>query len=220
MQALPTTPHMVPHRTPSLRLARASALATLLFALLACSGEGDEGAEGEEGDEPDSPADVQVGDVSAAGVGLGSGTVSGAVGSRPFDAVGAAYRIGAPDDAAHTLVFYVFDAPITCAELASAGWDATVADGSQSIELKLIGTATGTYAVSPDATPGSGEAGVNYTVTSRTGTPVETALTGGSVTLSTLSEAGSTGTFDLTFATGDHLVGSFDAPFCPPGREP
>jgi hypothetical protein len=38
--------------------------------------------------------------------------------------------------------------------------------------------------------------------------------TGGSVTLDTVSATAVTGTFDMTFASGDHLAGQFDAPVC------
>jgi hypothetical protein len=44
-------------------------------------------------------------------------------------------------------------------------------------------------------------------------TTSETA-TGGSVTLETVTAAAITGTFDVTFAGGDHVSGAFDGPVC------
>jgi hypothetical protein len=38
--------------------------------------------------------------------------------------------------------------------------------------------------------------------------------TAGSVTMDTADTTTVTGTFDLTFANGDHLTGQFDAPVC------
>lgn len=149
----------------------------------------------------------------------GSGTINGTIDARTFDVVAASYIIGAPDDPGRTTVLYVFDSPIACGEIIAAGWDETVPDQSQAIEIKLIGKSPGTYPVA-SGLPTSGEADVNYTVTSTSGTPSEVSATAGSVTLDAIDGiASATGRFDLVFP-GGMLAGSFTAATCGPGREP
>lgn len=149
----------------------------------------------------------------------GSGTVSGSFDGRPFDTVGAAWRIGRPDDAAQTMVIYVFDAPIRCDEISAPAWDAVVADQTQSVEMKVVGTAPGTYPVAL-RTPGPGESDVNYTLTSQTGTPAETAADSGTVIIDTADAGAASGSFNLVFPSGDTLAGTFAATPCSEGSEP
>ncbi|MCA9617894.1 MAG: hypothetical protein KC731_02665 [Myxococcales bacterium] len=151
---------------------------------------------------------------------LGSGTASGSVDGRPFDGVGASYLIGQPDDVDRTLVIYVFDAPIDCADLASPGWDQVVADATQSLEIKIVGKTPATYPIPQDGTPAEGEADVNYTLTSTAGTPSEISAVSGSVALTDFTaDTSAAGSFDLTFPSGS-LTGSFDGAWCPDGHEP
>ncbi|MEZ4235435.1 MAG: hypothetical protein R3F59_04590 [Myxococcota bacterium] len=150
--------------------------------------------------------------------GAGSGTVAGAYDGRPFDTVGAAWRIGHPDDPEQTLVVYVFDQPVDCADLASPGWDTRI-DGAQSVEIKVVGLSPGTYPVTASRTAAPGESDVNYTLTATSGTPVEVSADTGTVVLDAVTD-GAAGTFDLAFATGDTLAGTFDATACPDGSEP
>jgi hypothetical protein len=150
----------------------------------------------------------------------GAGTISGSVDGRSFADVAAAYIIGRPDDAARTTVIYVFDTAISCSEIEQAGWDETVPDQSQAIEMKLIGKSPGDYPVAGAGVPTSGEADVNYTVTSTSQTPSEVSATLGTVGLSKVDGTKSaSGTFDLTIPGGS-LAGSFSAAACPGGREP
>ena len=116
------------------------------------------------------------------GVG-GSGSIAGDIDGRAFDKVAASYLIGQPDDPDRTLVIYVFDAPIACSEIADTGWDEGVADATQSLEMKLVGNTPASYPIPEDGTPATGEADVNYTLTSTSGTPSEISATSGSVTL-------------------------------------
>lgn len=169
-----------------------------LLTLLACSG------------------DPSSADTAAAG----TGTVSGSFEGRAFDTVGAAWRIGEPDDPAQTMVIYVFDNPISCADIVDPAWDERVMDQTQSVEMKVVGTEPGDYPLSEGRTPGPGESDVNYTLTSTSGTPGETAADSGMVVIDTLEDDGASGTFDLTFPSGDTLSGSFDASPCLPGHEP
>jgi len=150
----------------------------------------------------------------------GSGSVAGTLDGRSFDSVAAAYLIGSPDDPKRTSVVYVFDAPIACSELSSPGWDESVANATQSLEMKLIGKSPATYPIPADGTPATGESDVNYTVTSTSGTPSEVSALSGSVTLDGVEDGTSaSGSFALTFPGGD-VSGSFDAVWCADGHEP
>ena len=156
---------------------------------------------------------------STPGVAHGTGTISGGVGGQPFNTVGAAYHIGAPDDAS-TAVVYLFSNPILCSDITAAGWDGAITDGTDILEIKAIGTTAAVYPVSNAPTAPSGDASVNYTLSSTTGTPVETIGTSGSVTFTTLTSGSSAvGSFTIGFA-GSSLTGTFDAAFCAAGREP
>lgn len=146
-------------------------------------------------------------------------SISGSVKGHKFDTVAAAYRIGMPDDAS-TVVVYLFDRPIACAELAMVGWDARITDKTQALELKAFGTMPNTYKVVKSMTPAAGEAAVFYTLSSRTGTPTETQASGITLTLTRVVDAGeATGSFDLKFGA-EALTGTFKAPYCPEGHEP
>lgn len=158
-----------------------------------------------------SPADTEV---------SGPGTISGSFGGRSFDAVGASFRIGAPDDPARTMVIFVFDKALSCDDVSGAGWDAKVADQTQSLEIKVVGKDAGDYPLASGRTPGPGESDVNYTLTSTTGTPAETSAKSGHVTIDSAAADAATGSFDLTFPGGDTLQGSFDAVPCAHGSEP
>lgn len=148
------------------------------------------------------------------------GIISGKVGGKSVDTVAAAYFIGQGDDPAHTTVVYVFDTPVTCADLGSAGWDQRITDGTGALEMKLIGTRPGTYAVAASVTPGQGQASVNFTVSATDATPVERSSQGGSVQLDTLDpEQVARGRFDVQLADGA-LKGTFAATWCAEGHEP
>lgn len=150
----------------------------------------------------------------------GSGAISGALDKRAFDTIGSAWLIGKPDDAAQTRVVHLFDRPVKCSEISAAGWDETVADATQVLEIKLIGAAPGKYAIASNGRPGQGQADVNYTLTSQTGTPSEVGARLGSVELATLTDGKSaSGTFELTFP-GGNVSGDFQAEYCAAGREP
>ncbi|MGH7284273.1 MAG: hypothetical protein ACRELY_22325 [Polyangiaceae bacterium] len=185
----------------------------LVFACVGCgSGSG--------GDAPDSSnQDASSGVDAATPDGGGGGTISGSPGGSPFSSVATSYVIGAPDDQATTVVF-VFSKPVACADLGNPGWDQRITDGTQILELKAFGTSPADFNVVTTLTPAPGEASVNYTLSSTTGTPNEIGASGGTLTLSTLSAgATATGSFALMFGA-DHLTGTFDAIYCPGGHEP
>ena len=157
---------------------------------------------------------------TAGGGGENPGTVSGKAGGKSVDTVAAAYFIGQSDDPTHTTVVYVFDTKVSCADLGAAGWDTKIPSATGALEMKLIGAAPGKYAVAKGVTPAQGQASVNFTVSSTTSTPVESASDSGTVQLDTLDPdklAG--GSFDLQFADGT-LKGTFAATWCADGHEP
>lgn len=173
-----------------------------LLLLFACSGAGSDTA---------GPADTAA---------SGSGTIAGSFDGRAFDTVAASWRIGEPDDPDQTMVVYVFDQPISCADIADAGWDTRITDQTQAVEIKVVGTTAGDYPLAAGRTPGPGESDVNYTLSSTTGTPGETSADTGDVVIDSADAGAATGSFDLTFPSGDTLVGTFNATACAQGSEP
>ena len=150
----------------------------------------------------------------------GAGDVTGSVGGTSFDTVASSYVIGAPDDPATTVV-YVFSSPVACSELATPGWDRRISNATSVLEMKLFGLDPATFTVVTTPTPAPGEAAINYTLSSTAGTPVETGSRSGTVTLSTIAPMGpATGAFNLGFVGTDHLMGHFNATFCPGAHEP
>ena len=149
----------------------------------------------------------------------GSGTVSGTLHGMAFGAVSSSLWIGQPDSA-ETTVIYLFSQPVACSALCSPGWDARIGDGITVLELKALGVAPATFPVVKTATPATGEAVVNATLSSTSATPSETSGSGGTLSLAQLrAKQMATGTFDLPFAS-ENLSGSFNAAYCPEGHEP
>jgi hypothetical protein len=166
-------------------------------------------------DDATTTTDTSVGPTT----GTGTGTVAGSVAGAPFGSVATALWAGAPDDPATTVV-YVFSKPVACSELGSPGWDARITNGTSVLEMKSFGSMPGDYKVVTTPTPAPGEASVNYTLSSTSGTPMEQGSSAGKVTLTSLTPASTAkGAFMLTFGTST-LSGSFDAVYCPGGHEP
>ena len=148
------------------------------------------------------------------------GTISGMAGGKSVDTVVSAYFIGQSDDPAHTTVIYLFDAKVDCAELAAPGWDQKIPNATGALEMKLIGTTPGKYAVAKGVTPAQGQASVNFTLSSTATTPLESSSNGGAVQLDALDPAKlAQGSFELQFADGA-LKGTFAATWCSVGHEP
>jgi hypothetical protein len=212
-------------RTPSAMLL-ALAFAGLCAVAFAC-GSGESASGGEQPDGP--PAASAVGatgsdsnvasDAGALPDGGGSGSIAGAVDGMPFVAVATAF-VGSTPDSAQTTVVFVFSKPVSCADLATPGWDRRIADGTQLLELKIFGRDPGTFTAVTTVTPAPGEASVNYTLSSTSAVPKEVGATGGTVTLANIGADGSaTGSFALKFGASS-LDGMFKAINCPGGHEP
>lgn len=197
------------------------ALAALAL-LVGCGGGGSPGGTSTGGG--GSPGATSTGGGGMASTSTGGsgapGTISGMAGGKTVDTVVSAYFIGQSDDPAHTTVIYVFDAKVDCADLAAPGWDKKIPNATGALEMKLIGTTPGKYAVAKGVTPAQGQASVNFTVSSTSATPVESSSNGGAVQLDTLDPAKlARGSFDVQFADGA-LKGTFAATWCPIGHEP
>jgi hypothetical protein len=164
--------------------------------------------------ESDTSVTVDVGSDVVAG-----NAIAGIAHGRPFDSVAASWWIGAPDSPG-TVVVYLFSTPVTCAQISGGGWDATLAEGTQSLEMKLIGTQPANYAIVKTATPAPGEASVNQTLTTG-GQGDELQASSGEVVLTQIKATTmAVGTFHVVLPSGGKLDGSFSAPFCKGGREP
>lgn len=157
---------------------------------------------------------------TAPGASGGTGTAAGTAEGHAVRSVAAAYFIGQSDDPTHTTVMYTFDSPVACGDLGAPGWDAKIRDQTGALEMKLIGTTPGQYAVSGIPNAPAGQAAVNFTVSSTAATPQEEASKSGTVKLDTLEPGQrAAGSFDLTFSDGS-LQGTFEAAWCPNGHEP
>jgi hypothetical protein len=88
--------------------------------------------------------------------------------------------------------------------------------GASSLVVSVVATgntiATGTYPVSATADP---SASVFYGVQDADcGQSTSVQASGGTVTLATIDSTTIAGSFDVRFASGDHLTGTFSAPVC------
>ncbi len=167
----------------------------------------------------------QAQDVGSGGAGGAVGTngtvLTGSADGTPFTSVGSVLWAGMPDVAASTVI-YVFSNPIQCADITQAGWDTTITNKTQILEVKAMGTTPGVYQpiIKAPRLPAAGEAQVNYTLSLTSGTPTESFSTSGSVTLTKLTATTSViGSFDLMFGA-NALKGTFQASYCAAGREP
>ncbi len=197
--------------------------AGLVLVLAACSGESNSGDPSDSGGAGASAgASATAGTTSSAGD--GNGGAAGAGGSAadptlpaPFTSV-AQLWVGAPDDAATTVV-YAFSQPVSCNLISAHGWDTKIPNGTRLVEMKEFGTAPNTYMIVTTKTPAPGEAAVNFTY-SVTANATETSASGGTVTISALNATkNATGTYALTFGA-THIDGAFDATYCAGGVEP
>jgi hypothetical protein len=146
-------------------------------------------------------------------------TIAGAAGGTPFTHVAAAFVIESPDSDATTVV-YLFSNPVRCLDLSFAGWDRAVSKGTLVLELKLLGTAPGTFLAVTDRALSVREATAEWMRTSADPPPVEVRSKGGFIRLETLSARGpATGSFSLDFGAS-RLTGTFKAAFCAGGHEP
>jgi hypothetical protein len=157
------------------------------------------------------------------GVGGSPGTsIIGMVNGKPFNSAMTALWIGMPDaNTPAVTVVYLFEMPVQCSAITAAGWDATLGNTNQDIEMKAAGTTPGTYTViggNPTARA-AGEAVINHSFLMAT--PMEEiAGAGSTITLTALnSNRNATGSFQITCLSGS-LQGTFDATWCAAGREP
>ena len=164
----------------------------------------------------DSLADTASSDVAAIPT---KTAIAGTAHGKAFTTAASAWLIGKPDTLTDTVV-YLFSEKVDCDQITTAGWDGTLADGTQMLEIKMIGSDLAVYPVVATATPAPGEASVNTTLVSA-GQPTEGAAKSGTVTLAAFAAgASAAGSFDLKFAGGEALSGTFAVTYCAAGREP
>jgi hypothetical protein len=151
---------------------------------------------------------------------LGSGggeasTVSGTVGGASFGVVDTVGYNGTHVISGQTIAYAgvsITNVAGTCAvlarkgnppsaqvlSLAAAQAGSTIGPGTYTVAAQGSPTATAVYAQSDASCVGK----------------VDSQATGGTVTITGLSSGSVQGSFDLTFAGGDHLSGTFSAPTC------
>jgi hypothetical protein len=155
------------------------------------------------------------GSTSTLGGGGGSAAVNGKAGGTAFDVVEAVGLVGTQTDNGTTASYAgvaITNIAGTCALLQRHGNPKS----AQALTMEVIVTSSsvvsGTYAVGGQTAPFASAAFAAQDATCTTTTDEQ--ATSGSIVLTTVSAATVDGTFDLTFAGGDHLTGSFTAPVC------
>jgi hypothetical protein len=115
---------------------------------------------------------------------------------------------------------YLSSAPLTCAQMMTAGWLQSATAGSQVVEIVVSGLSAGVYPIGAAAGPFNVGA-VSYAAG---GTPSTNEVTAksGTVLVNAVFLGGDPlqrGTVDATFADGSKLTGAFLARFCAGGGQ-
>ena len=147
-------------------------------------------------------------------------TITGTAGGKPFSKIATALWLGKPDpnNGSPVMVVEIFDIAVQCGQITTSGWDAKVGTGN-GLEIKVGGDAPGMFhAIGNPAVVAPGEAAVAHTALGAN--PTENISVSGPVTITAVNAGKNlTGTFDIMLMNGA-VQGSFDATFCPMGREP
>jgi hypothetical protein len=137
----------------------------------------------------------------------------------PLKPITSAQWIGLPDDPLTTVVF-TFSNPIPCSALQQPAWETRIDAETQVLEMMMIGTTPGTFKITEQPIPATGDAVASRLLTKPPGEALEGLATGGTVTLVELSAHDrARGSFAFE-VDGVPLSGEFTATFCPGGREP
>jgi hypothetical protein len=153
----------------------------------------------------------------------GSNTITGMVNGTNFNTVVSCHWIGMPDSPTTDTVVYLFDRSVPCSAITAAGWDGTLAAGTQILELEMIGQSPASYPVTQNAQhiPAPSESVAAYTVAGPSAT--DNFATATAITLTTIGTPAAghfaSGNFQLTLA-GGMLHGTYSASYCAAGREP
>jgi len=182
-----------------------------LVAAVACSSNGGSGASSGSDGGSDSSGDSSSG---------GGTSITGTYGTATVQPIVTSYWIGIPDDPSESgggPYLYFFSEAVTCEQISTKGWAATLPTGTQTLEV-IVGTKTVGMTVmdSVNAAPNGLE--VNYLTAPSTS---ETRAHSGSVTLTSyVSDTSVTGTItDVTWPAGGTINGTFSAVYCPTGVE-
>ena len=110
---------------------------------------------------------------------------------------------------------YLSSAPLTCAQMRTAGWLSSAAAGSQVTEVVIASWASGgPYSIEAGGRYPMGE--VNCAAGGKPSAE-EVKATSGGIAVDPLFDGGMHGRLDVTFADGSHLTGIFHVYFCAGG---
>jgi hypothetical protein len=137
-----------------------------------------------------------------------AGTVAGSVNGTSWTTLSSAYWIGKVAPGSPPVIFFLFEAPVACADIVNVNWDKTPTGSRQLLEIALEDTAPRAYQIMTEAFA-SYLLGA-YNPDAYSGTVTVDAVNAGTDLA---------GGFDLQFL-GDSLRGTFDAKYCPDGVEP
>jgi len=167
----------------------------------------------------------------------GANAISGSAdGLEPFNTLSSALWISTPDAASaggspQTTVVYLFSSAMACEGLTNAGWDKTLATGTQYLETKMRwkGSPPAVFpenypvveTAAPDATvPPEGSAFALWARAPMPPNANEISANQGMVTLTERNQSAIVaGRFSVSYGGGS-LSGTFSATYCPDGREP
>jgi len=137
-----------------------------------------------------------------------AGMIAGAVRGTTWTSLANTYWAGKMVTGAPTVVIFLFEAPVKCADIVNLNWDKTSTGARQILELGLLDATARTYQIMTDAF-------ANYLFGSYNPDAYS-----GTITIREIHPSMDiAGSFDLNFLP-DSLTGTFDAKYCPDGQEP
>src|SRR5260221_4799443 len=115
----------VKHLLNRVRIGSGVVVAAVL--LLGCASKATTSTKGSGGGATAGTAATGAATGTGASTGNGMSQIMGMVGGKTYNMVGAAYSIDKSDDPVHTVLIYVFDQPVGCDQITTAGWVTKVA---------------------------------------------------------------------------------------------
>ena len=115
---------------------------------------------------------------------------------------------------------YLSSAPLTCAQMMTAGWLSSAVAGSQVTEVvvwRWEGAVVSEIGIAGTGVPPAGVGEVNYAVGGKSSADAVKAKSG-RILNEGLGDGGMHGDLDATFADGSQLAGIFHVHFCPGGQ--
>lgn len=153
---------------------------------------------------------------SSSNGGGGSSSVSGKAGSSSVATTDTISLVGTQTNNGVQVAFagaFITNVSGSCAVIQRNGNPRNTTALSLVVATQGASVPAGSYTVGAQGQSSAAEASYEATDSNCNKTTNEKA-TGGTITLTTVSSTTVTGTFDVTFASGDHLTGNFTAPVC------